>query len=1035
MRCPRCDAENPAGMRFCGQCGAALGDPALSSRPEGELKQVTILFCDMVDSTPLAERLGPEAMHELVRGFIDRALDEVHRYEGTAPQFSGDGFMALFGAPVAHEDHVHRALLAALAIQRAVGAEGGGERVAVRIGIHSGLVVFGAVGARLNMDPTAIGDAANLAARLQTAAAPGTIVISDDTWRLAQGYAQAAPLGPLLVKGKTEPIRAWRLTGYSDRRTALDAAAASRIRDFVGRARELAALDAVARQVAGGHGRIIGLCGEPGIGKSRLLAEFRRAHAGFAWLEGRCFSYGPGIPYRFVLDLVREQCGIADADPPQTATQKVRAGLRLAGMTAEEEAAPLLHLLGLEDIGGLSGNPNTEQQKERTFAILRRLHGAAAAARPLVLALEDLQWIDKASEEYLLSLTGMLPGAGILLVATYRGDYRPPWAGNPLAAELALEPLSDAESARVVRSVLGDAPLTPAIVAKGDGNPFFLEQLALHAGENAAPGGDEAVPNTVHDVVMARIDRLPRGTKRLLQVAAVIGREFSHRLVDAVWPGPDAIEPHLKELLRLDFIHRRPPGERPGYVFHHALTQETASSSLLARHRRHWHGRVAAALEGFFRERAEDAAERLALHYGRSDEAEKAVDYAIMAAEKSQRRWANAEALSYFENALARLDAMPDTPANRLRRVDAVLKQAEVKFVLGRQTEHIAALEGIRDIVDTIDDPRRRATWHYWVGFLHSFTGASPAIAVSHCRNAADIAAAAGFVDLDGYISSCLAHVYVMGGELRAAIEAGERALALFEAEGNLWWAGRTLWQLASAALYLGEWERSLEYCRRGLAHGATLNDMRLKIVGLYRSGSALIQKGEIALGLRYCDEALSLGPDAYDTAFARTIRGYGLIKAGQIDAGIAELTDAIDWLDQSHLLSARSAPALRLAEGYLRRGDAEIAVRLAEAALANSRSGGNRYLEGLAHRLIAECIALDAAPAAEAHLDEALRIFDSIGARNDLARAIAVRAGLRHAAGALEEARRLRAQANRIFRELGTRDETVEPLGRKGQT
>jgi class 3 adenylate cyclase/tetratricopeptide (TPR) repeat protein len=1030
MRCPRCSAENPAGMKFCGQCAAALTDPAPLSRPDGELKQVTVLFCDLVNSTGLAEQLGPEAMHDLVRGFIDRALDEVHRFGGTAPQFTGDGFLALFGAPVAHEDHVRRALLAALAIQQAIGADApaGRPQVAVRIGIHTGLVVFGAVGARLNMDPTVIGDTANIAARLETAAEPGTIVISAETWRLAQGYARAQPIAPLVVKGKAEPIPAYRLVGYSDRRTALDAASASSIRDFVDRDSEFAALNRAAREAAGGSGRIIGLVGEPGIGKSRLLAEFRRGLADIDWVEGRCFSYGTGIPYGLALDLLRGRCGIADADPPDAVADKVRAGLHRAGLDAEEDAPLLLHLLGLLDVGGGGGNPDTEAQKLRTFEILRRLQVGGKGRQPLVLALEDLHWIDKLSEEFLVSLTELLPGNGILVVATYRTEYRPPWADRPGAGEVALLPLSAADSALVVNSVLGAsplaAPMTSAIVEKGDGNPFFLEQLALHAGEDAAPHAAGTVPNTIHDVVMARIDRLPDATKRLLQIAAVIGREFSHRLVAAVWPGPDPIEPHLEALIRLEFIHERPPGERPGYVFHHALTQETAYASLLERHRRRWHGRIATAIEGFYAGRVEDVAERLALNYGRGDDAEKAVDYAILAAEKSQRRWANSEALAYFEDALRRLDTMPGTPANRVRRIDAVLKQAEVRYALGQYTEHIDALAAIRAIIDDSGDPRRRATWHYWTGFLHSVTGGRPEIAIEHCRAAAAIASAHGLDDIDAVVASCLAQVYIVAGRLHDAVAAGERALASFEARGNLWWASRTLWFLGIAALYLGEWDEALGYYGRALDHGVALGDPRIKAVSWARIGAACVQQGDFDRGMRCFEEALAVAPTPRDAAWARAARGYGAIRAGCCAAGIAELAEALAWFASSRMRYSYLGFALWLAEGHLRGGNPAAARPLIEDVLTTSRRTGYLHYEGRASWLMGECLAAEAPAAAEDCIETALRIFAEVGARNDLARAMVSRAALRRQAGDIGTARDLLQQADAIFRALGTRDE-----------
>jgi tetratricopeptide (TPR) repeat protein len=496
--------------------------------------------------------------------------------------------------------------------------------------------------------------------------------------------------------------------------------------------------------------------------------------------------------------------------------------------------------------------------------------------------------------------------------------------------------------------------------------------------------------------------------------------------LSAVWQGPGSVEDQLRELSRLEFVDGRVETEGSVYVFRHALIQETAYGSLLERHRRAYHGAVGCALEELYDGRTDEIAELLALHFGRSYDAEKSVDYTILAAEKSQRRWANSEALAYFEGALRRLDAMADTKPNRLRRIDAVVKQAEVKFALGRQVEHIARLQAIRGIVEETDDPRRRATWHSWIGFLHSLAGSPAALAIEHCRESAAIASAAGCDDLEGFINSCAVQAYVVAGELRAAIEAGDRAVAILEAQDNLWWASRALFNTAQAAIYLGEWEASLTYCRRVLAHATTLDDPRLKVVGLYRIGSAHIHRGDIERGLRCCDEALSLNPLPYDVAMAKVFRGYGEIRAGRFDAGIAELTEAIAWFDRSRLHHVRVTPALRLAEGYLCRGELGTARPLIDDALTTSRAKGYRYVEVLAHRLLAECLAEESPAAAAEHVDAAQRIFASTDAQNDLAKALVTRAALRQAAGDVATARQLLNQAATIFQSIGTLDEPV---------
>ncbi len=351
---------------------------------------------------------------------------------------------------------------------------------------------------------------------------------------------------------------------------------------------------------------------------------------------------------------------------------KVRSGLERIGIDPDQDSPVLLHLLGVKDAETAPVLANPEAVKAKTFDIFRQVAIKLSLERPLVLVLEDLHWVDKISEEFLGFLAENTGDARILMLATYRPGYRPPWIDKSYAGQVPVQPLSRDDSIDVVRSVLNAERIielaTEEIVAKADGNPLFLEQLTLHAGEAKDLRSGLMVPDTIHDVVMARIDRLPDELKQLLQIASVIGREFSLRLLSAVWSGEGRLESLLRELNRLEFVYERLVGDGIVYVFRHALTQEAAYGSLLERHRKAHHGTVGYALEELYRDRSDEVAELLALHFGRSDEAEKAVDYAILAAEKSQRRWANSEALNYFDDALRRLDTMPDTEPNRLRR-------------------------------------------------------------------------------------------------------------------------------------------------------------------------------------------------------------------------------------------------------------------------------------------------------------------------------------------------------------------------------
>jgi class 3 adenylate cyclase/tetratricopeptide (TPR) repeat protein len=1004
------------------------------------MKQVTVLFCDIVGSTPLTDRLGAEAMRDLVSSFLDASLAEVHRYGGTAPQFLGDGFMAVFGAPVTQEDHVQRALLAALGIQRALtgtgdplAAAGVKLNLPVRIGIHTGSVVFGPIADGLPMDDTIIGDTANLAARLQQAAEPATILLSEATYRLAQSYVRVEPVGPLLLKGKSDPVSAFRLLEVSQARAALRPSTAARSTTFVDRHSDMAILNNLLRQVESGQRQAVGIFGEPGIGKSRLLSEFQRQldSERVTWIEGRCVSYGTAIPYLLMLDLLRSNCGILETDTPEAMIAKVRSGLERVGIDPDQDSLVLLHLLGVKDADSAPAIANPEAVKAKTFEIFRQVSVELSLERPLVLVLEDLHWVDKISEEFLGFLAENIGDARILMLATYRPEYRPPWIDKSYAGQVPVQPLSRDDSINVVRSVLDVERLvelaTEEIVAKADGNPLFLEQLTLHAGEAKDLRSVLMVPDTIHDVVMARIDRLPEQTKRLLQIAAVIGREFSMRLLAAVWRDAEPLESLLRELNRLEFIYERVVGDGIVYVFRHALTQETAYGSLLERHRRMHHGTVGYALEQLYRDRSDEVAELLAFHFGRSDDVERAVDYSILAAEKAQRHWANSDALTFFEDALHRLDRLPDTEANRLRRIDAVLKQSEVKYPLGQYTEHLQALEKIRGIVDQTGHPHHRAGWHYWTGFLHSVSGGRPEVAIEHCRQAAEIASEAGLDDIHAFAESCLAQIYVVAGRLHDAIETGERALSSFEAQGNLWWAARTLWFLSIAANGLGAWESSVSYCRRGVDYGIALEELRFKsvqAVGWWRMGSAYIQQGDLERGLQCCGEALALTPIPRDAVMAKAACAYADIKAGRFDAGIAGLTETLAWFDRSDLRYSHQFYALWLAEGNIRRGDGAASRPLIEDLLNTCRDKGYLQLEGRACWLMGECLAVEAPAAADDYVETAMRLSEDVGARNDLARAMVTRAALHQKAGNLESARQLLDEAGAIFEALGTLDE-----------
>ena len=1075
--CPSCQASNPPGQKFCGECGAPLAakpasvdiapahsadrfaspesytpkhlaEKILTSKAaiEGERKIVTVMFSDVSGFTAMSETLDPEDVHAIMDRAFEVILEAVHRYEGTVNQFLGDGVMALFGAPIAHEDHAQRALGAALRIQanlKPLAEEAKrthGIEFRMRMGINTGPVVVGAIGRDLRMDYTAVGDTTNLAARLLAIGKPGQIVASRRTQHLRDRLFSFEDLGDFQVKGKTEPVRAYAVTGELDSRARLEVSQDRGLTPLVGRDRELEALNDAWHRASEGEGAVVLLTGEPGAGKSRLLYEFLRGieEHGVIELETTCASYGRAIPYRPVLEILGRYLDLAESMPAEEVKSRIAERLQELGLEGEEPAILLAHFAGAfappEFVNSLSG----AELKERTLAVLRDVFLRASRSAAIVLLIENVHWLDASSAEFLARLSVGLPGHRILLLLSTRPGFVP-LADLRIEETITLEALGTKEVEGMVRTILGietmSAQLLKILAEKGEGNPLYIEEIlhqlletagvVIESGEARLRSGDVKVPATIHDIIAARVDRLADPLKLTLQGGAVIGRRFGTSLVcRVIKSAADEVVGNLQNLHGLDFVFPAAHDPEPMYSFKHALTQDVVYGGLLERRRRQYHNAAGLALEELYAGHVDEVVELLAYHFGSGGESEKAVDYAILAAEKAQRRWASTEALSYFDAALKRLDTMPDSEPNRRRRIDAIVKKSEIMFALGRHAEHFQALERIRDIVEAVADPPRRAAWHYWAGFLHSLTGASPQVSLTYCQRASQIAAEAGLDDIHTFAECSLTQVYGVTGDLRAALTTGEQALRMFEARGNVWWACRTLWHLNFATNCSGDWERSLDYCRRALEYGQAVNDRRLKVVALWRTGWTHIHRGDSETGIRFCDEALALSPSPFDAAMAHAARGHGLVKKGEAAAGIAELAEAVAWFEQSALPFTRSWFALWLADCYNRTGEPLKAWRIASEVLAKSREVGYRHFEGMAERLLGASLISQDPTAAIDHLEAGRRILAEVGGRNELARTLVNRAELCGLAGDKSEARGLLEQALTIFEELGSLDE-----------
>ena len=686
---------------------AYLAEKILTSRSalEGERKQVTVLFADLKGSMELLADRDPEEARQLLDPVLERMMAAVHRYEGTVNQVMGDGIMALFGAPIAHEDHALRACYAALAMQAAIrtyaeeARRAHGITVQMRVGLNSGAVVVRAIGNDLHMDYSAVGQTTHLAARMEQLATPGSILLTADTLRLVEGLVQVTALGPIPVKGLPEPVEVFELVGASTLRGRFQARVAGGLTRFVGRETELAALVQALERAGAGHGQVVAVVGEAGVGKSRLVYECVHAHHLQGWrvLESASVSYGKATPYFPVIDLLRRYTHVEERDDVRTIRAKVTGQVLTLDETLQETIPALLSLLDALPEDSPFRTLDPPQRRQRTLDACKRVLLRESQVQPLLLVCEDLHWIDTETQALLDSLVESLPTARLLLLVNYRPEYRHGWGSKTYYTQLRLDPLPPASAEALLQGLLGDdpslAPLKRLLIERTEGNPFFLEESVRALVETGvlvgAPGAYRLaqalptiqVPATVQAVLAARIDRLPPEEKRLLQTAAVIGTEVPLPLLQAIAELPEAaLHGGLAHLQAAEFLYETRLFPEHEYTFKHALTHEVAYSSVLQERRRVLHARIVEALEALAGDRVAEQVERLAHHALRGEVWDKALAYCRQAGEKAMARSAHREAVGYFEQALS---ALPHLPEQRDTLEQAIDLRLALRSALG----------------------------------------------------------------------------------------------------------------------------------------------------------------------------------------------------------------------------------------------------------------------------------------------------------------------------------------------------------------
>ncbi|MDP8927234.1 MAG: AAA family ATPase [Actinomycetota bacterium] len=693
---------------------------------EGERRTVTVVFVDAVASTALAERLDEEDVYYLMQGAISHMMEAIHRYEGVVTQFLGDGIIALFGAPIAHEDSARRAVSAALDMREALEAyaqeaEGQyGESLTFRIGLNTGPVVVGSISDDLEMDFTAIGDTINLAARMQQHADPGEILVSERTYRAVHDYFDSEDAGLLEVKGKAAPVRAWRPLRQRPVRTRIEAAAEHGLTPFVGREHELVVLRSYLEEALRGEGQVVFVAGEAGMGKSRLLLEFRRSvGAEVGWLEGHCISYGRAIPYMPITEVVRQSFGVEESDDEAAIIRRVEE--RSSGWDERPRAlVPYLKYLLNVDPGPAVVRMDPRERQAGIFDALRTLLLLESRQRPLVVVVEDLHWVDDKSEEALGALVDVVAGARVLLVVTYRPGYSPSLGDRTYFSRLTLKRLPQQETASMTQAVLGadalPAELVALVNAKAEGNPFYTEEVTkslLESGalrpmdgsfELARPVEELRLPDTIQEVILSRIDRLQQAAREALQLGSVIGREFTGRLLARISDLESQLDEALGELKRLELVYQKEYFPELSYMFKHALTHDVAYATLLRERRRALHRLVGAAIEELYPDRLAEQVETLAHHYVEGQAWDKALDYLVKAGDKAAGAYANKEALDYYQRALEVSERLGD-PA--LRTATGVTeKRGFVNLTIADLDAAIDDFDRLRNIALRLGDRR-----------------------------------------------------------------------------------------------------------------------------------------------------------------------------------------------------------------------------------------------------------------------------------------------------------------------------------------
>jgi class 3 adenylate cyclase/tetratricopeptide (TPR) repeat protein len=899
--CPGCGNIMGVGSKFCDQCGQDLTLPsevvtkdlsfdekldkiqrylpkgltekilAQRDKIEGERKQVTVMFCDMEGFTPLVEKLGPEESYGIMDQVYEILIHKVHEYEGTVNEMTGDGIMALFGAPIALEDAPQRAIRSAYSIHREI--TGFSEKikqdkigippVRMRIGIHTGPVVVGTLGNDLRVEFKAVGDTVNLASRMEDLAEPGSTYVTEETYKLTEGFFRYESLGEKEIKGKKESAKAYRVIGPSTRRTRFDVSAERGLTPFVGRERELELLLDGFERAKHGRGQAFSIVSEAGIGKSRLLYEFRKevANEDVTFLEGKCLSYSRGVAYHPIIDLFKSNFDVLEGDGDSEITGKVKKGLEILGADEASNLPYLLELLSVKESGIDQIPMSPESRKDRMIETITRIPLKGSEIRPLVMAVEDLHWIDISSEDAVKYLLESISGAKILLIFTYRPEFVHPWGSRSYHNQLNLNLLSNRESLAMVNYLLGtkeiDRDLENLILEKTEGVPFFIEEFVkslkdlevieikgnkYHLTKSVQ---DLSIPSTVQDVIMARVDSLPERAKEVLQTGSVIEREFSYELIKRVagLSEKDLLS-NLSNLKDSELLFERGIYPQSTFIFKHSLTREVVYDLILTRRKKSIHWQVGNAIEEIYRDNIDEYYAILAEHFFVSEKYEKAAEYSKLTARKAEKTGSFKDSIFFTTRAIKSLEKLPLTEDVEKKIIDTRTALGLYKAQMMYYLEAREAVDPVTDLVLKHDYKRRLAQIYTIKGAYEWFVEENYAESSKNLEEALRIA-----TEVSDVISIALASYWYgisssFNCEFEKGIELIQRTLVMNEAAENLWGISAMKSSLAFTSYSQGKISLAFKTSNEAIQVAEQSGDIYSKAMAFFSHGISCYGKG-----------------------------------------------------------------------------------------------------------------------------------------------------------------------------------------------